>query len=157
MTMKRSPAVKIIGVLAVLAIGVVMAAAQEHTSTTSVPDVRTATAYLDSRLDWWLHWPNAARDHDTACVSCHTALPYALARPAIRQNLGDRELANPERLLLANVVKRVRFWKEVEPFYPDQTSGLPKSSESRSTEAVLNALVLATQDATTGVLSDDTR
>src|SRR5206468_8682154 len=46
-------------------------------------------------------------------------------------------------------VTRVRLWKEVEPFYPDQTRGLPKTSESRGTEAVLNALILATRDATT--------
>jgi hypothetical protein len=25
-------------------------------------------------------------------------------------------------------VKRVRMWRDVEPFYPDQTVGLPKTS-----------------------------
>src|SRR5215471_14845411 len=154
--MKSLPYLGVVFLLCVL-VGGTAIPAQDHPAVTPAAAIRAATSYLDSRQDWWLHWPNAARDHDTSCVSCHTALPYALARPAIRQSIGDRELANPERLLLANVVKRVRLWKEVEPFYPDQTSGLPKSSESRSTEAVLNALVLATQDATTGVLSDDTR
>jgi len=131
--------------------------AQKPTSIASMPAIRAATAYLDSRADWWLHWPNAVRDHDTSCVSCHTALPYALARPAVRTALDEREPAAPERTLLANVVKRVRLWKEVEPFYPDQTRGLPKSSESRGTESVLNALILASRDASSGVLSDDTR
>jgi hypothetical protein len=56
--------------------------------------------------------------------------------------------------MVAHVEKRVRMWREVEPFYPDQTRGLPKSSESRGTEAVLNALVLAARDASTGTLSD---
>lgn len=116
-----------------------------------------AAAYLDGRTDWWQHWPNSQRDHDTACVSCHTAVPYGLARPALRAALGERELPAGERTMLANVVKRVRLWKEVEPFYPDQTRGLPKSSESRGTEAVMNALILATRDASTGVLSDDSR
>jgi squalene-hopene/tetraprenyl-beta-curcumene cyclase len=134
-----------------------MMPAQDRPSSHSDAAVRSAGKYLDTRLEWWLHWPNAARDHDTACVSCHTALPYALARPSIRKTLGEQELAGPERILIANVVKRVRLWKEVDPFYPDQTSGLPKSSESRGTEAVLNALVLATHDANTGVLSEDTR
>ena len=55
-----------------------------------------------------------------------------------------------ERQLVDNVVKRVRLWKEVEPFYPDQTRGLPKTSESRGTESILNALVLATRDARNG-------
>jgi squalene-hopene/tetraprenyl-beta-curcumene cyclase len=118
-------------------------------------NVRAAAAYLDGRADWWVHWPSAARDHETACVSCHTALPYLLARQALRAPLGERDLAPPERAILANVVKRVSLWKEVEPFYPDQTRGLPKSSESRGTEAVMNALILATRDAPSGTLSAD--
>src|SRR6267378_6261942 len=118
---------------------------------------QAAAAYLDGRAEWWLHWPNAARDHDTSCVSCHTAVPYALARPALRAVLGERDPAAPERRLLANVVTRVRLWKDVEPFYPDQTRGLPKTSESRGTEAVLNALILAARDAPTGALTEDAR
>ncbi len=120
-------------------------------------NTRAAAADLDGRMAWWLTWPNAARDHDTACVSCHTALPYALARPGLRRALGEHDFAAPERTMLAQVAKRVRMWKEVEPFYPDQTRGLPKSSESRGTEAVLNALILATRDAHAGALTDDAR
>jgi squalene-hopene/tetraprenyl-beta-curcumene cyclase len=120
-------------------------------------NARAAAGYLDARMEWWLQWPNAKRDHDTACVSCHTALPYALARPALHTLLGEREPAAPERAMAAHVVKRVRMWKEVEPFYSDQTRGLPKSSESRGTEAVMNALVLAARDASTGVLSEDAK
>src|SRR6266496_660374 len=120
-------------------------------------NLRAAAAYLDGRAEWWLRWPNAARDHDTSCISCHTAVPYALARPALRTVLGERDLGGPERRLLANVVTRVKLWKEVEPFYPDQTRGLPKTSESRGTEAVLNAAVLSARDASLGTLSDDTR
>src|SRR5262249_24716024 len=85
------------------------------------------------------------------------ALPYALARPALRSALGEHDLAAPERAMIANVVKRVSLWKDVEPFYPDQLRGLPKTSESRGTEAILNALVLSARDASTGVLSEDTR
>ncbi|HEV8216585.1 MAG TPA: hypothetical protein VGP95_12140, partial [Gemmatimonadaceae bacterium] len=44
-----------------------------------------------------------------------------------------------------------------EPFYPDQTTGLPKTSESRGTESVLNALILSRRDGATGVMSDDLR
>src|SRR3979411_2754531 len=50
---------------------------------------KAAAAYLDQRATWWTTWPNAQRDHGTFCVSCHTALPYALARPALRQSLGE--------------------------------------------------------------------
>src|SRR5581483_8392674 len=48
-------------------------------------------------------------------------------------------------------------WNEIDPYYPDQRYGLPKTSESRGSEAVINALVLATRDSQTGKLSDDTR
>jgi hypothetical protein len=51
----------------------------------------------------------------------------------------------------------VALWNEVEAFYPDQTVGLPKTSESRGTEAILNAFILATHDAYEGRLTSDTR
>jgi len=90
-------------------------------------------------------------------VSCHTALPYALARPSLRQSLGERGPSAAEAALLANVTKRVTLWREVDPFYPDQTRGVPKTSESRATEAILNAVILARRDATSGSMSDEGR
>ena len=118
---------------------------------------KAAAGYLDGRAAWWAGWPNAARDHGTFCVSCHTALPYALARPALRRSLGEREPAPAEVRLLDNVVKRVTLWRDVAPFYPDQARGLPKTSESRGTESILNAIILAGRDAERGHLSDEGR
>lgn len=136
----------------------ILVAARQSTSKPSPSwNAKAAATYLDGRMAWWLRWPTATRDHGTSCVSCHTALPYALARPALRAALGERDVANPERRLIENVVKRVWLWKEVDPFYPDQTTGLPKTSESRGTEATLNALILARRDAESGALSDDAR
>src|SRR5436190_18069261 len=83
---------------------------------------KAAAAYLDGRLVWWMGWPAAARDHQTFCVSCHTAVPYAMARPALRSALAEQAPTPIERRLLDNVTKRVRMWKEVEPFYPDKTT-----------------------------------
>jgi hypothetical protein len=117
----------------------------------------SAAAYLDGEIDWWSTWPNAARDHGTFCVSCHTVAPYALARPMLSAALGEAAPSPQARKLYDNVTTRVRLWNEVAPFYPDQTRGIPKSSESRGTESVLNALVLATRDARSGSLGDDTR
>jgi squalene-hopene/tetraprenyl-beta-curcumene cyclase len=131
--------------------------AQGPSVTVSTSGLRAASVYLDKRIDWWVHWPSAVRDHDTSCVSCHTALPYALARPALHRALDEPEPAAAELTLLTNVTKRVRLWKDVEPFYPDQTRGLPKTSESRGTESVLNALILASYDATSAVLSEELR
>ena len=75
---------------------------------------KAAAAYLDERIAWWMGWPSAARDHDTFCVSCHTAVPYAMARPSLRSTLGEQTASTLERRLLDNVAKRVRMWKEVE-------------------------------------------
>jgi squalene-hopene/tetraprenyl-beta-curcumene cyclase len=128
-------------------------------------DQKAAAAYLDQRVGWWMGWQRAARDHDTFCVSCHTAVPYAMSRPSLRAALGEQGLSANERKLLDNVTKRVRLWKEVAPFYTDADRGVYKSVESRGTESVLNALILASHDASksngmdaqSGHLSDDTR
>jgi squalene-hopene/tetraprenyl-beta-curcumene cyclase len=118
---------------------------------------KAAAAYLDQRQDWWQKWPSAARDRGTFCVSCHTAATYALGRPALRGALHEAGPSASELALQANVTKRVTMWKDVEPFYPDQTRGLPKTSESRGTEAILNALILSGRDARGRSLGDDTR
>ncbi|PYT14685.1 MAG: hypothetical protein DMG59_16560 [Acidobacteria bacterium] len=118
---------------------------------------KAAAAYLDGRLGWWIGWPTAARDHETFCVSCHTVAPYAVARPALRSALAEQGPSATERKLLDNVTKRVRMWNEVQPFYPDKTVGDPKTAESRGTESILNALILAVYDVTTGNLNTDTR
>src|SRR6266581_3254500 len=120
-------------------------------------DQKAAAAYLDQRAGWWMEWPKSARDHETFCVSCHTAVPYALSRPALRKPLAQETPSVNERRLLDNVTKRVRLWKEVAPFYSDADRGAYKTVESRGTESVLNALILAANDAPHGKLSDDTR
>jgi len=118
---------------------------------------KAAASYLDGRMVWWIGWPVAARDHGTFCVSCHTVLPYAMARPALRATLSEQEPSSTERQLLDNVTKRVRLWKEVEPAYPDEKRGFPKTAESRGTESVLNAVILVGYDALAGTLSPDAR
>jgi squalene-hopene/tetraprenyl-beta-curcumene cyclase len=118
---------------------------------------KAAAAYLDGRLAWWMGWSAAARDHETFCVSCHTVVPYALARPALRAAVAEQGPSPIERKLLDNVTKRVQMWKEVEPFYPDATRGVPKTAESRGTESILNALILTSYDEPTGKLSPDAR
>jgi squalene-hopene/tetraprenyl-beta-curcumene cyclase len=90
-------------------------------------------------------------------MSCHTTLPYAIARPSLRGPLGEREPSAAEGKILSNLLTRARDWREVEPWYPDQTRGIPKTSESRAIESVMNALVIVRRDASTGHLSDDAR
>jgi squalene-hopene/tetraprenyl-beta-curcumene cyclase len=118
---------------------------------------RAAAAYLDGRISWWMNWSTSQRDHDTFCVSCHTAVPYAMARPALHTAFEGRARTQLEWRLTDNVTRRVRMWAVVEPFYPDAKRGVPKTLESRGTESVLNALILASYDAREGTSSADTR
>jgi squalene-hopene/tetraprenyl-beta-curcumene cyclase len=117
---------------------------------------KAAAQYLDYRASWWMEWNGAARDHGTFCISCHTALPYALARPALRPALAEQGLSANEQKLLDNVTKRVRLWNEVAPYYGEAGYN-GQALESRGTEAVLNALILASYDSQRGHLGADTR
>ena len=113
-----------------------------------------AAHYLDSRETWWQGWDVSQRDHKTVCVSCHSVLPYALSRSSLRGPLGEQSAAGPERIMLNNVLRRVTLWNEVGPYYHTGVDGPNKSPESRGTESVLNALILATYDAPTHHMTD---
>jgi squalene-hopene/tetraprenyl-beta-curcumene cyclase len=127
------------------------------TSDTGSWSGKAAADYLDGRMTWWIGWDQAARDHDTFCVSCHTVLPYAMARPALRTAMAEQTPSAPERQMLASVTKRVRMWKDLEPFYPDAKRGAGKTAESRGTESILNAVILVGYDAPAGKLGPDAR
>ncbi len=116
----------------------------------------SARAYLDARAGWWIGWKPAARDQGTFCISCHTALPYALGRPALRAS-GEEVPSPNEQKILDNAAKRVRLWNEVQPIYSDEKNGAPKTAEARGTESVIYALVLSNYDAPRGNLSADTK
>jgi squalene-hopene/tetraprenyl-beta-curcumene cyclase len=105
-----------------------------------------AASYLDYREGWWQSWPPAQRDHGTICVSCHTTVPYALARPRLQQALGHAGMPGVEKTMLDNVEKRVGQWQQMTPFYSDAADGPGKTTESHATEAVLNAVILASED-----------
>src|SRR5947207_1132361 len=69
--------------------------------------------YLNARAEWWLDWSSSARGHVTSCVSCHTAVPYAIARPALAKLPGGRLTLEAEKRLLASVRTRVEKWEEI--------------------------------------------
>jgi squalene-hopene/tetraprenyl-beta-curcumene cyclase len=136
------------GVLAAacLAAGLCALSFRAETTAPLTWDKKAAGRYLDDRQTWWMNWSGSARDHQTFCVSCHTVLPYALARPALRSALGEGAPSENERKLLDNVTKRVMLWAEVEPFYSNEKVGPLKTPQSRGTESVLNALILSTYE-----------
>src|SRR5687768_17907593 len=109
----------------VLACSVGVATSTSSTESTANDfDARAAAAYLDARAEAWSTWPNAQRDRGTFCISCHTTLPYALARPELASLLGEQQPSPAELKVVNNLLVRARNWREVEPFYPDQTRGL---------------------------------
>src|SRR5690242_4316042 len=63
---------------------------------------RIAADYLDARQEAWFAWPRA-KVASSACVSCHTGLPYLLARPALRRALGENQPTSYEKRLLEGV------------------------------------------------------
>jgi squalene-hopene/tetraprenyl-beta-curcumene cyclase len=81
-------------------------------------------------------------------------MPYVLARPTLRAALAEKGPSDDERKILEDVTKRVLLWNEVGPYYTDAGYGNGKPAESRGTESVLNALILAANDARGGKLSD---
>jgi len=109
-------------------------------------DKASAANYLDSREIWWQSWPRAQKDHGTLCISCHTNVPYAMARPALHSDLHESASPAPENILLASVERRVSQWSDVVPFYSDAHDGPNKTAESHSTEAVMNAVILTSHD-----------
>jgi len=143
----------IYGLSAFLAAGLLAACSHHEAAAAGAWNPKAAAAYLDRRTEWWMGWEGAARDHETFCISCHTALPYALARAALRSS-SDAGPSEIERRLVDNVATRVRLWREVEPYY---TKDGDKIAESRGTEAVLNALILSLHDARRERLSEETR
>jgi squalene-hopene/tetraprenyl-beta-curcumene cyclase len=108
---------------------------------------QAAAQYLDARAEWWSTWANAKRDHGTFCVSCHTAVPYALSRPMLRGTLKESTASAPEQSLTANVAKRVGLWSQTAPFYLTSATAPNRSEEARGTEAILNALILTASGA----------
>lgn len=116
---------------------------------------KTAAAYLDQREAWWMGWKGAVRDNSTFCVSCHTTIPYILARAKLDGMLGEPFPSPVEQKLFDNVTQRVRHWKTDAPYYQDSLKYPHQSRNARGTESVLNALILVNRDFGTGRISED--
>lgn len=108
-----------------------------------------AGRYLDERATGWFAFDSRGEGVTrSTCVSCHTILPYILARPALRKLTGALAPTELEAKLLAQTSMRVKHWKDLDSkafglFYD---SSEEKKQQSWSTEAVFNAVVLACDD-----------
>ena len=105
-----------------------------------------AARYLDEQMDTWLARAKQLQTGQgkAACVSCHTTLPYVLARPALRRAMHVSRPTPQELRVLEDVTRRVETYDAHQLYYDSDER---KKTESRGTEAVLNALILARADA----------
>ena len=138
-------------VLAVLLLGFTTrrGAPRDDRAASSAWDREGAAKYLDERMQVWFANGKKLRtgQAETVCVSCHTTLPYELARPALRRAMRVAALTPQEMRLLEETTRRVESYGDHQPLYDHSES---KKTESRGTEAVLNALILASADAAQG-------
>ena len=112
---------------------------------------KLAEQYLDSRQKDWIAWPHATAS-GVACVSCHTGLPYLVARPALRKALGESGPTFYEGELVASMRATVfrtdanDLFRGLKGKIVDQVYGA---------QVVLSALVLAMDDAQRGRMSPE--
>jgi hypothetical protein len=106
-------------------------------------DKVAAAKYLDDRMDLWFMKAKKLRTgrDSTSCTSCHTVVPYVMARPMLRKATGASQATPQESRLLDEAIRRVDTYGNQEPFYKD------KDEQSFGTEAVLNLFILASADA----------
>lgn len=119
---------------------------QDERTASASWDREGAAKYLDERMDIWFTKAKKLRtgQSETACVSCHTTVPYVLARPALRRAMRAPSATPQEMKLIEETTRRVESYGDHQPLYDFNES---KKTESRGTEAVLNALILASADA----------
>jgi squalene-hopene/tetraprenyl-beta-curcumene cyclase len=110
-----------------------------------------AAKYLDERAQTWFAFSGADRGQGAdkiSCVSCHTLLPYVLARPTLRKLTAQNEPHAFEAKVLEQISRRVEHWDELDskPFGLFYDFSDQKKKQSWGTEAVLNSLILARDD-----------
>jgi squalene-hopene/tetraprenyl-beta-curcumene cyclase len=109
-------------------------------------DPAAAAAYLDARMDLW--FANGTKlktgDTQTACVSCHAGLAYALSRPVLRRVMHVDVPSTQEAKLIDDTTRRVETYGTHQVLYDFSER---RQIESRGTEAVLNAVILTSADA----------
>jgi len=90
-----------------------------------------AAKYLDERQREWFAWPQA-QSPNGPCVSCHTGMPYLIARPALRRLLKEAQPTMYETGLL----DRLR-----------SNAGAKPAGGLQSVETIFAALLLPQGDA----------
>jgi squalene-hopene/tetraprenyl-beta-curcumene cyclase len=115
-------------------------------------NARLAEQYMDGRQKEWVAWPMALHS-GVACVSCHTGLTYLIARPALRQSLGEKNGPTLYENVLVDSMRATVIRTDANDLFAglkgiivDQVYGA---------QVVLSSLVLAMDDANRGKLSPE--
>jgi hypothetical protein len=114
-------------------------------------DPAKAAQYLDGRGEQWFNFGSSHRGAGatrSSCVSCHSLLSYALARPVLRQISNEKLPSKWETRILEQTRLRVANWDKLdtEAFQLMYDFDEAKKKQSWGTEAVLNALLLSRDD-----------
>lgn len=121
-----------LGLLSALAAGAILAADWNP---------RLAADYLDSRQKEWFDWPAASASTGSACISCHTNLPYLVARPALRRALGENR-PTPYETRFLEIMRSRADKPTAETLYPKSKD----PSHAAGVESIFTAWILAMQD-----------
>ncbi|MBS1855988.1 MAG: hypothetical protein JST11_11530 [Acidobacteria bacterium] len=99
---------------------------------------KLAAAYLDERQGKWFDWP-VARKTGGPCLSCHTGVPYLVARPLLRRALGENAPTKWETGLLDALRARVDS-RDAKALFGQTRE--PHASESIGVESIFAAVFL---------------
>ena len=113
---------------------------------------KLAERYMDSRQQEWVTWPMALHS-GVACVSCHTGLPYLLARPALRHALGEKTGPTLYEAVLVDSMRATVIRTDAKDLFEGLKGVIV--DQVYGAQVVLSALVLAMDDAPRGRLSPE--
>ncbi|HUA17690.1 MAG TPA: hypothetical protein VMB25_03030 [Bryobacteraceae bacterium] len=113
-------------------------------------NAKQAEHYLDGRQKEWAAWPNA-QVSGVVCVSCHTGLPYLVARPALRRSLGEKSGPTLYEDLLVEGTRATVFRTDAKELFGGLKGRL--IDQVYGAVSVVSAVVIAMEDAPSGRLS----
>jgi squalene-hopene/tetraprenyl-beta-curcumene cyclase len=100
---------------------------------------KLAAQYLDGRQKEWFAW-KPAMSANGPCVSCHTGMPYLMARPVLRRALNEPEPTEFERGYMVRLLTNVG----------------EKKGALQDVETIFTALFLAERDRASRAIGPDT-
>ena len=115
-------------------------------------NARQAEQYMDSRQKEWIGWPMAMHS-GVACVSCHTGLTYLIARPALRQSLGEKSGPTLYESVLVDSMRATVIRTDAKDLFDGLKGAIV--DQVYGAQVVLSSLVLAMDDVHRGKLSPE--